>query len=135
MIQGLEKEDRRRIKTVAERGLSVDKSFEDFEKVNDYQGVQLKGWVYDENLTNNHLNELKNLVHAKNAECSIEIYVNTEIGTDNLHDIRVYAMPQVSPTHTLWSLVAQGKLIAEGEIIVYSLQQLIDDTFKSIGEN
>jgi hypothetical protein len=100
--------------------------------VNDYQGVQLKGWVYDENLTNNHLDVLQNRVYVKNAECSIRIYVNTEIGSDNLHDIRVYAMPNVSPTHTVWSLVAQGKITSNGEIILYSLQKLIDDTFKNI---
>ena len=33
---------------------SVDESFEDFEIVNDYQGVQLKGWIYNENLTNEY---------------------------------------------------------------------------------
>jgi hypothetical protein len=111
---------------------SVDESFEDFEIVNDYQGVQLKGWVYDENLTNNHLDVLQNLVYVKNSECSIRIYMNTEIGSDNLHDIRVYAMPNVSPTHTVWTLVAQGKITSNGEIILYSLQKLIDDTFKNI---
>ncbi len=41
---------------------SVDETFEDFEIVNDYQGVQLKGWVYDENLTREHLEELTGFV-------------------------------------------------------------------------
>ena len=32
----------------------------------------------------------------------------------DFQDIRVYAMPNVSPTHTVWSLVAQGKLTSDG---------------------
>ncbi|MCX6664155.1 MAG: hypothetical protein NTZ75_07900 [Euryarchaeota archaeon] len=110
----------------------VDETFEDFEIVNDYQGVQLKGWVYDENLTSEYLEELTDLVYVKNADCSMRVYVNTEKGSDNLQDIRVYAMPNVSPTHTVWSLVAQGKLNSTGDITFYSLQKLIDDVMKNI---
>jgi hypothetical protein len=111
---------------------SVDETFEDFEIVNDYQGVQLKGWVYDENLTRENLEELTGFVNVKNADCSMRIYVNTEKGSDDVQDIRVYAMPNVSPTHTVWSLVAQGKLTSEKEISFYSLQKLIDDVMKTI---
>jgi hypothetical protein len=111
---------------------SVDETFEDFEIVNDYQGVQLKGWVYDENLTREHLEEITDFVNVKNADCSMRIYVNTEKGSDDLQDIRVYAMPNVSPTHTVWSLVAQGKLTPQREISFYSLQKLIDDVMKTI---
>lgn len=111
---------------------SVDESFEDFEIVNDYQGVQLKGWVNDENLTERYLEELKNLVYVKNAPNSIQVYVNTEKNIDNSHDVRVYAMPDVSPTHTLWSLVAQGKLTLNREITFYSLQTLIKEVKQKI---
>jgi hypothetical protein len=111
---------------------SVDESFEDFEIVNDYQGVQLKGWVYNENLTSEYLEELTDLVYVKNVDCSMRVYVNTEKGSDNVQDIRVYAMPNVSPTHTVWSLVAQGKLNSTGDITFYSLQKLIDDVMKNI---
>jgi len=111
---------------------SVDETFEDFEIVNDYQGVQLKGWVYDENLTNSYREQLTHLVYVKNADCDIRVYINTEKRLDTLQDIRVYAMPNVSPTHTLWSLVAQGTLTANQEISFYSLQKLIDDVMKNI---
>ena len=111
---------------------SVDESFEDFEIVNDYQGVQLKGWIYNENLTNEYFGELTRLVYVKNTNCSMRVYVKTQNGSHDLQDVRVYAMPNVSPTHTVWSLVAQGTLTPTRELTIYSLQKRIDDVLKNI---
>ncbi|MBN1861077.1 MAG: hypothetical protein JW840_06410 [Candidatus Thermoplasmatota archaeon] len=105
---------------------SVDETFEDFEIVNDYQGVQLKGWTYDQNLTHQYQQELTKLVYVKNAGCNMSVFINMEKGLNNSQDIRIYAMPNVSPTHTLWSLVAQGKLNSNREITFYSLQSRIN---------
>ena len=111
---------------------SVDETFEDFEIVNDYQGVQLKGWSYDQNLTRQYQEELKKFVYVKNAACNMSVFVKMEEGQDNIQEIRVYATPDVNPTHTLWSLVAQGKLNSKREITFYSLQSLINEVKKTI---
>jgi hypothetical protein len=62
----------------------------------------------------------------------MRVYVNTEKGSNNSQDIRVYAMPNVSPTHAVWSLAAEGTLTSAGEITFYSLQKLVDDVMKNI---
>lgn len=111
---------------------STDETFEDFEVVNDYQGIQLKGWVYDENLTKESFEQLRDYVYVKNADCTFRVYMNTQSRSDAFQDIRVYAMPNVSPTHSVWSLVAQGIQSPDGEINFYSLQTLMEETRNKI---
>ena len=88
---------------------------------NKFRGTFLK------NLTRQYQGELTNLVYVKNAVCNMSVYVKMEKGQDNLQDIRVYALLNVSPTHTLWLLVAQGKLNSNREITFYSLQSHINE--------
>jgi hypothetical protein len=109
-----------------------DESFEDFEVVDKYQGVQLKDWVYDENATTQNLATLQNYVFVKNAKCSMRVYVNTEETGQNGSEIRVYAMPNVSPVHAVWSLVAQGRLTADNTIVFYSEPALIQEAMMNI---
>jgi hypothetical protein len=111
-----------------------DETFEDFEFINEYQGVQLKGWVYDENLTNEYLGELTSQAHVKNADCSMRVYVNTEKTSDDSYNVRVYTMPNVYPTSAQWSLFAEGRIDNEKNIQFYSLENEIDQAMQQIAE-
>jgi hypothetical protein len=96
----------------------TDDSFEDFEVVNDYPGVLLDGWTYDENLTKTYERDFKDLVTMKNTDVSIQIYRRNDSGSGR--NIRVYAMPNVYPTFAVWSLVAEGMVDNELTISFYS---------------
>ena len=96
----------------------TDDSFEDFEVINDYPGVLLDGWTYDENLTKTYERDFKDLVTVKNTDVSIQIYRRNDSGTGR--NIRVYAMPTVYPTFAVWSLVAEGMVDDELSISFYS---------------
>lgn len=113
----------------------IDETFEDFELVDDYQGVQLEGWVYDQDLTNEYLDELSNMAHVKNADSMFRVYVNTEkTSEEDAYAVRVYTMPDVNPTWAVWSLFAQGHLENGKDIQFYSLQGEIDQVMQQFAE-
>lgn len=103
----------------------VDESFEDFEVVDDYPGVILESWGYDANLTGAYEMELKDLAIVKNTDVSVQLYVknNTEGGKRNL---RVYAMPDVYPTHAQYSLIAEGRVNENNTIQLYNPDEYIE---------
>lgn len=100
----------------------VDKSFEDFEVVNDYPGVVLDGWHYDANLTGGYQDKCEDFAMVKNIGVNITVYVKNDTTNDSENNIRVYALPRVHPTHAVWTLVKEGRLTAEHNIQFYSLQ-------------
>jgi hypothetical protein len=106
---------------------AVDETFEDFEVVIDYPGVILRGWDYNEELTNKYQEQLLSLSYVKNTDSKIRIYTKTEKNEDNERNLRVYGIPNVYPTFAMWSLVAEGYLDAEDKIQLYLQQELIED--------
>jgi len=91
-----------------------DKTFEDFEIVNEYPGVVAKGWKYDEELTKKYADEFSKFALVKNVDSiDIKIYVK-EKPEKNEYDVRIYAKPNVEPVFAVYSLVAEGKLMKEG---------------------
>jgi hypothetical protein len=109
----------------------VDNTFEDIEVVDKNPSISLKGWTYDQNLTNQYANKLTSLAKVKNAKCDIIIYsTNEESG--NGRNIRIYAKPNVSPpTHAVWSLIAEGNLDTNGKVQFYSAEKIIKDLMAS----
>jgi len=104
----------------------VDETFEDFEIVDDYPGVIAKGYRFDKNLTEKYGNTFTSLAIVKNTDVNISIYVKTDGGNETGTNVRIYAMPNVSPVHAVWSLVAEGYLDSKGNIQFYSQQKIID---------
>lgn len=102
-----------------------DGNFEDFEIVNDYPGVVVKGWEFDENLTERHAAKLSHLALISNAEVDIQVFVKRE-ASDDEYNLRVYAKPNVEPVFAVYSLVAEGRVDADNTIEFYSQQNLID---------
>jgi hypothetical protein len=87
-----------------------DTSFEDFDIVNEYPGVIVDGWEFDENLTHNHANQLEYLALIENTDVDIQVFVKTEEAEahGDEYNMRVYAKPDVDPVYSIYSLVAEG---------------------------
>ena len=105
---------------------TVDFTFEDFEVSDEYPGVVLDGWEFDENLTVKYSEKFTTLATVKNTDYEIQIYVKTERDEEGEKNIRIYAKPNVEPVHVRWTLIAEGKLDYEENIQLYSQQSEID---------
>jgi hypothetical protein len=86
-------------------------------------------WMFEENLTDNNLMELKKMCYVQNVEYDINVYVpiNSSIADSTVKDVLVYAKPDTGSTYSEWNLIAEGNLNEEGEIEFYSQQKLIDE--------
>jgi len=103
----------------------IDKSLEDLDVVDDYPGVILEGWDYDENLTMKLSSQLKDIATVKNTDYDLEIHVKTESVEDE-NNVRIYVKPNVEPVHAVWVLAAEGKLDTEEDNVqLYSEQEII----------
>ena len=105
----------------------VDESFEDFEVVDDYPGVLLTGWYYDDNISDEYEIELRDLTIVKNTGVSIQLYIKNETDNTTTRNLRVYAMPKVYPTHAEYSLIAEGYMDEENNIFFYDPEPIIKD--------
>ena len=105
----------------------TDESFEDFEVVDDYPGVILKGWHYDENLTQELEQECMDLAIVKNTGVTIQIFVKNETTSESERNIRVYAKPNVYPVHAVYSLIAEGVVDEEQNLRIYDSTLLIEE--------
>ena len=85
-----------------------------------------KQWIFDINLTEKYEFELKEMCFVENSDFEIRLYVELDDTVDN-KTIRIYAKPEVYPTYSLWSLIAEGKLNSDGTIYFYSINDIIDD--------
>ncbi|MBS3778335.1 MAG: hypothetical protein KGY50_03470, partial [Candidatus Thermoplasmatota archaeon] len=103
----------------------VDESFEDFEVVDNYPGVILEGWAYDTNLTDTYELECKDLAIVKNTDVSVQLYVKNKPEGDE-RNLRVYAMPDVYPTHAQYSLIAEGRVTENNTIQLYNPDEYIE---------
>jgi len=103
-----------------------DQTFEDFEIVNDYPGVVVKGWEFDENLTDKYLGEFEKLALQKNIDVDIQVFVKTDADSKDGYNLRVYAKPNVEPVFAVYSLVAEGNLDSNDNINFYSQQDSVN---------
>ena len=69
----------------------------------------------------------KNIKKAKNDEVNLSIYSKTNNDGENGYDVRIYSMPKLYPVYAIWSLVAEGHIDSDGEIHIYSQQDIIDE--------
>ena len=107
-----------------------DGTFEVFEVVNNYPGVVLEDWELDEELTEEYGEKLVHLAIVKNADVKIQIFVKKD-SDGGERDLKIFAMPQVSPVHTVWSLVAEGELDSDNKVQLYSLEEQIEEIRRS----
>jgi hypothetical protein len=63
---------------------------------------------------------------VENCDFEIRTYVKSDDILDT-KTIRIYAKPDVHPTYSLWSLIAEGKLNSDGIIEFYSIDDIIDE--------
>ena len=103
-----------------------DKTFEDFEVVNDYPGVIVKGWEFDKNLTDRYSGEFEKLALQKNIDADIQVFVKTDADSKDGYNLRVYAKPNVEPVFAVYSLVAEGKLDSGNNVELYSQQDSVN---------
>ena len=122
--------------TIEEAMPTIDKTFEDQEVVNKDPVIILDGWEFDEDLTQEYLEELKDLTFVPNIDCDYKIYVKTDKDSakqSSDRDIRVYAKPNVEPITVRWSLAAEGKLnTIENNLEFYSYNDLVDEAMSMI---
>jgi hypothetical protein len=102
-------------------------TFEDFIVIDDYPGVLANGWEFNKNLTKKNTEKLKHLAIVKNADVNISIYSKVNQDGENGYDVRIYSMPKLYPVFAIWSLVAEGHIDSDGEIQIYSQQDIIDE--------
>jgi hypothetical protein len=100
----------------------TDSTFEDLEIVDDYPGVVLNGWEYDKSLTEKHLEQSKNLNFGLN-EYEYQIYVEKE----NKENIKVFARPLTKAVVTQYSLIANGKIDSNNQLVIYSTDEEINN--------
>ena len=105
----------------------TDENFEDFEVVDDYPGVILDGWHYDTNLTDEYELELRELAIVKNTGVSVQVYIKNQTDNSSIRNLRIYAMPNVAPTHAEYSLIAEGFLDGDDTIKLYDLNAMIEE--------
>lgn len=106
-----------------------DETFEDFEVIDEYPGVILEDWKYNENLTTKYQKEYKTLALVKNTDVDIQIFQWNNSDTQGKWNIKVFARPTVAPVHAVWSLITEGKLDSDGSIQLYSQQDLINEKY------
>ncbi len=98
---------------------AIDDIFEDMEIVIKDPDVVRSGWVFDKNLTEEYKDVFPGLIFITNADCKFRTYVHNEFNSVNQGTpVRIYAKPNVEPTITKWSLIAEGRLDGEGKMVL-----------------
>jgi len=112
---------------------AIDESFEDAEVVIKNASLVSKDWAYREDLTE-QCTKKSDLIYFDNIRFDIKVFEYNGMNTTQKGDIRVYARPQVYPTHALWSLVFEGKIDGSNVIHFYSIQDKIDHVLDQIAK-
>lgn len=97
----------------------IDVTFEDQEVIPlDYE-LEVIGWEYNENITEKNKDLLPTLTFVSNVDCSYRVYGNKEEkqAKNQNTSVRIYAKPNVEPTITVWTLIAEGH-VTEDDIII-----------------
>jgi len=83
------------------------------------------GWVYDEGLSEKYLNDW---LPSHPTKIKWLVFVKTDEATEiSNRDIRIYALPDVGSTFAGITLSYEGSLSKDGNIELYSLQDIIND--------
>jgi len=104
-------------------------NFEDFTIVDDYPGVILEGWDYDEELTERHEEYLKDLAIVKTTDVKVQVFRKTGQEQKKTSVIKIFARPIVAPVHAVWSLIAEGEINNNGIIYIYSQEDIIQEKY------
>lgn len=88
-----------------------------------------ESWMLEENLTKEHESYFKERCYVENVECDIRLYVPENFSRNDMNGtkVKVFAKPNVEPTFTQYSLIAEATLDENGEIIQYNQQAIIND--------
>jgi hypothetical protein len=95
---------------IFEEPSGLDPSFEDIEVVNNYPGVILDGWEYDENFTLENKQEIEQYVKVKNTKVDLQVFVKSDKEHEDERHLRLYAKPTVEPFYAEYVLIAEGYL-------------------------
>jgi len=87
----------------------------------------MRNWRYDENLTKQYVESIGDWSPIDPIPVTFRIYVNNS-------GIKVYGLPNVSPTYAEYVLIKEGFLDDEGNMVFYSQQDLIDEVLKQLEE-
>jgi hypothetical protein len=87
----------------------------------------LKGWDYDENLTENFSKTQNGKSALKWAGTSWFVFSKTDTeDKEDCRTVRVYAYPDIYPVDSDWTLSCEGQVDSDGNINFYSQQEEID---------
>ncbi len=109
-----------------------DESFEDFEVSDEYPGILLEGWKYDENLTEKYREDIRGFTTVKNTDIEVKIYKKIDADKDCFYDVKAYVKPKVDPTHAVWTLVKEGKSGSKHVVDFYSQSDIIENIKETI---
>jgi len=88
-------------------------------------------WFFDENLTEEYQSSLTSKCYVENINhVEIQIYTQGIDKKDTMQEekmVKIYAKPDTDNTYSEWSLIAEGHLDEEHNIVFYNQQSLIDE--------
>lgn len=93
----------------------------------------LQGWEYDENLSYNFTQDMNGWSPIDGQDMIWFVYVKTDKAEQPSNcTIRVYAMPDILPVDTAWTLSFEGNLDENGDFMFHSQQDEIDDVMEKL---
>ena len=96
------------------------------------------GWEYDENLTEEFENQLKDSNLRFDLDNAADYYYRIYVKTDENEqgrDLRIYVKPGVKPVPAHWELIAEGNIDEEKNTLdLYSREEQINHIYKLIEE-
>jgi hypothetical protein len=89
--------------------------------------IERSGWKYDENLTRQFTSDMNGYSPVDRIDVSWAVFVKTD-DSDQPGDknIRVYSIPDVVVDY-YWVLTYEGKLNSDGEIELFSYEDIIEE--------
>ena len=68
----------------------------------------------------------------KNTDADLQVFVKTQLDSEDGKNIRIYAKPNVGTTYSEYILVAEGKLEEENNIVFYSYVDDLKNALENI---
>ncbi len=91
-------------------------------------------WLLDENLTITYQESFADKCYVENVDAEFRVYVPSQYDTNNIYgrSVKIYAKPHTGTTYSQWSLIAEGTLDVNGNILFYSLDEEINTLWQYI---
>lgn len=106
-------------------GMEVMRKASELQKDLDVPPISSRDYTYDENLTLEYMDQLKELVFVHTTNYDVRVYIDRNNSNKDYNDyrnVRVYAKPDLGPTHySEWSLIAEGNLDNSELVIAHAL--------------